>query len=458
MSIRFRLFLLKLLSTAFILYISIHDISAQEGQTITARIVDELSQEPLAYALAYNLRSESSTSSDAVGMLSLPRCQVGDTILVSYLGYQDFSLVTTDVINYTVEMTSRKNILSEVVVTADDSYLYEIVHKIKKNSHTTSRQSKTYFYLESLVNDIVTEKIESYYNGTYIDHSVERIDLKKGRIGLRPLDNRFYINTESSRLFAMHNVFDRQASIPSNPLSLRRSALRKRYTLRHVKSFYNGDAEVIVIGFEASDRDQSLFDGRLWIDRTNDKLLKIDLHISDAEVYPFIQVLHYELNHVDMQITQTYGQVGDEQFIEEISFSYSYDYRDRFGRKIATSTTALLRCYDYENSFSLPYFVFSDDVYRDYKNIMAIPYDSVFWQQSAEYRLYEKIPAIDDFMAQYRLQNLAEGINSTHESGPIDWFQQDYVLWDHGRFTISEAKPAIIEKAQRLEPFDQFQS
>ena len=429
-------------------------LDAQIERTITVQVVDMVSKEPLAFALAYNLRSQASTSSDAQGTLQLPFCQVGDTVIVSYIGYEDYSLIVSQQLTYRIELSARQNILSEVVITANDDYLYSLISAVKKGRRTPTIESKTYFYLKSEVNDTTTEIIESYYNGTYANHGVEQIELKKGRIGLRPLDQRYYINTESSRLFAMYNLYNHSARMPDNPLSIRRSSLRKNYWLTHVKSFSQDDGEIIVIDFIPKSSAADLFSGRLWINQSSARLVKADLNISNALIYPFIQVAGYDLRNVNIQITQTFDQVDSEQYVKETSFNYSYNYTSRFDKEVYTSTSAILHSYDFRQKFVLPYFAYEEHAYRDYKDIMAIPYDSVFWDVLAEYRLYDKVPMIDSFMTSYMLRNLAQGINSSHRDGPMDWFQHSYVLWDEERFTMSEASSEIIGTSQKRHPFD----
>ena len=63
----------------------------------------------------------------------MPNNEIGDTIVVSYLGYEDKIFVISNEIIVAIKLTPSVGILKEVVVTAESDYLYEMIAKLRKN-------------------------------------------------------------------------------------------------------------------------------------------------------------------------------------------------------------------------------------------------------------------------------------------------------------------------------------
>ena len=125
-----------------------------------------------------------------------------------------------------ISLSPLSTLLDEVVVIADSDYLYDIVTKLRKNKRTKRKTSKTYFFLETLLYDERIEIIESYYNGEYSNLGIDELNIKKGRIGLKPVKDRYFRSTESSKLFSMHDLFTKSKLFPDNPLSIKKKDLK----------------------------------------------------------------------------------------------------------------------------------------------------------------------------------------------------------------------------------------
>jgi hypothetical protein len=294
---------------------------------LRASIIDESTQAPLPYATVYNQTRETGTASNADGFFELPQCQSGDTIVASYVGYSDRSIVLSSDLPTTLYLSPSPRSIGEVVITVKSDYLVKMVAKLRKNKKTPVQTAKTYFFLETEIEDQSVEIIEAHFNGQYADLGIEDLSLKKGRIGLKPLVDRYYLSTESARLFCMHRLFVRSDLFPKSPLSTKTKKLKSTYTFTLSSTYTDAGSTIYVIDFTPKRDQDRLFSGRLWIDRAANRLLKVNLSIEHASVHPFLVIGSNTIEAVSMEITKSYGASGSESYINAIDFNYEVTYR-----------------------------------------------------------------------------------------------------------------------------------
>ena len=201
------------------------------ASTLRAVIRDAETREILSFATVLNQRLGAGTASNADGLVVLPDVLPGDTLRVQYLGYANRQLVVGEVPPPYIDLRPLVNVLSEVVITSNDDELFDLLHAVTKRQRAPARTAKTYFFLETTLDDERAEIIEAYYNGTYADRGTEAWALKKGRIGLRPVRGHYFSSTGSSRLFSMHRLFESNTYFPESPFTLSRKELREAYRL-----------------------------------------------------------------------------------------------------------------------------------------------------------------------------------------------------------------------------------
>jgi len=233
-----------------------------------------------------------------------------------------------------LKLKPNASLLGEIVVTANDDYLYELVSKVRKNKRTKSKTSKTYFYLETKLFDEPVEIIESYYNGQYSNYGANDLEIKKGRIGLKPSSGRYFSSTESSRLFSLQNVFLKSELFPDNPLLFNKRKLRKKYKLKLSHSYVENQSKIYVVNFEAREDENELFKGTIWIDQKKNRMIKITLNIQNSERHPFLPIGFKNIGAVDMEITKSYKEIDGELFIDNIDFNYDVVYFQKAYMKI----------------------------------------------------------------------------------------------------------------------------
>jgi len=409
---------------------------------VQATVLDETTNEPLPYANVFNRRLKTGTATNQSGYFFLPGNQSGDTIEISYLGFISQLVIVSKSLPTPLRLRPNSMLLGQVVVRADDSYLYELVTRAKKNYRTSTRTAKTYFFLETELSGSKVEMIEAYYNGQYGNFGTIGLALKKGRIGLRPVNNRYFSSTESSRLFSLHNLFTKSPLFPDNPLSLSKGKLRKKFRLQLKSTYTEGQAKVYVVGFEPKKDPGKSFGGTLWINSETDQIIKTSLKITNAGVYPFVPIGFNAFQQVDMEINRTYQNVGGELFSNTTDFNYHLSYQDRNGDQIKTTTRSFSKSYDYEEAFTLPYFTFTRDLHEDYRNITLTAYDAPFWEGSTEFRLFDRSREVENFIKNNYIENnvLYRGQGKEQQQ-----LESPYLAWNENRILFKQAPAAKIE-------------
>ena len=419
---------------------------------LKAKIVDEITKEMLPFASVFNQQQKFGTASNLDGYFELPDNQLGDSIVVSYIGYENKVIVISRELPRVIEMKPRSAFLNEVTVIAQSDYLYDMVANIRKNRKTKSKTSKTYFFLESSVDNQPIEIIETYFNGEYSNFGIDDLSIKKGRIGLKSFNNRSFRSTESSRLFSMHDIFGKSKLFPGSPLAFNKRKLKKDFTLDLNRSYVENDLKIFVIDFKPKNGRTDLFEGTVWIDQKNNRLLKLILKVESAAVHPFLPIGYNTIQRIDMEITKTYEKVGSDPFINSIDFNYDVYYVDTMGSQIKVTTKAFTKAYDYQKPFNLPYFNFSKHYHQDYRDVSVAPYDSLFWNRTTEFRFYDRLQEIENFI----LENEIDGRilqPRTRRDSLHSQLQFPYISWNVNRFKMRQAPYSVIEKSAKSKPF-----
>ncbi len=414
--------------------------------TLSARIVEENTTMALPFVTVFNKQQLRGTATNLDGFFVLPNNQFGDTIVVAFLGYKDLVLTIQEDMPKEIILSPHASALNEIVITAESDFLYDLVSKARNNKKTKHKTSKTYLFLETLLYNEPIEIIEAYYNGQYAHYGTEALQLKKGRIGLKPINNRYYRSTESSKLFSMHDVFAQSKLFPESPVSVNKRNLKKDYTLQLNYTFTENQSKIYVVDVIPKLDRTDLFGGTVWIDQQNNRLIKISLRVKNAAVHPFLPIGHNTIKRVDMEINKTYEDIDGDPFINSMDFNYNIFYKDQQGEEVKATTRAFTKAYDYENQFQLPVFNFSKHLHEDYRDITAVPYDSMFWKRTTEFRFYDRLQEIENFITENKIENSVMHPESQRDSIHSQ-LQFAYVLWDEDRFKMGQAPESVIEKS-----------
>jgi len=405
-------------------------------------VLDADTEETLAYATVYNTTQGIGTATNLDGAFSLPACESQDTIIVSYIGYTTDTLYLNEILPLKIRLKTNTQSFAEVVVTASDDlkFLYDLVSGLETYHDAPARTAKTYYFLETFLNDQRVETLESYYNGTYTGYDVQQLLLKKGRIGLGDNNGRYYLSTETSKTFRYHSLFKGNYLFPDNPLSVSKGKLRRLYKLNLRYRTIEQGREVYVIDFIPKKKKRKYYGGSLWIDVERNCILKTTLNIENAEIFPFRGIALNRILSMDMEITKNYIYDDHAPQLSTMDFNYTVYYEDALGHKQMAHTQAYIAAFNYNELFKLPRFNFSETIHEDYRNITLAPYDAMFWKQNLEFRLYEERAEVDQFIE----KNVLSGTFVWPASSADQQLQYPYIHWDHKRLMMREASAKKI--------------
>jgi hypothetical protein len=172
------------------------------GQTTVQGIVkDTISKAPLHYCNIRIAGTSRGTMTNAEGRFSLAVNLGHDSVVVSYVGYEQ-KVIAASLFEktYTVFLHQKTEMLSGVQVYADSGYLYMVMDRCRKHllRQRIDRVAKTYFGLETTISGQPAELIECYFNGYLKGLTAEDLRLKNGRIGLAVVNSRVFNSIETS--------------------------------------------------------------------------------------------------------------------------------------------------------------------------------------------------------------------------------------------------------------------
>lgn len=359
--------------------------------TISGQIRDSKSDESLPFASVMVKSSKKGTLANSEGVFSINVDLKKDTVTFSYLGYKTFEIPAFNLVKKKIIPLERKEILlKELTIHADDDYLYDILDQCRRKmlKDRYQRVAKVYYGLETQAKGQPIEMVECYYNGYLTGISVDSLLLKNGRVGLAELDQRLFLTMSSSKAIGNMNLLFENEQCPGIPLQYKKNKLKKNFSL----IMDIGDDDMFHIKFKPKGKSGSYFTGDLWINKKNLNLLKIDLSINNAGVYPFIPIFSLDvLSDVNVTMSQTFRTEDNSTVLDHINFNYQVTYksvRDTPLVKIRSlitrviNTTGVMYFHDYDQPFILPYFNY-DVSFNDYRKISIIPYNSDFWNNNS---------------------------------------------------------------------------
>ncbi|MBX2926897.1 MAG: carboxypeptidase-like regulatory domain-containing protein [Saprospiraceae bacterium] len=442
-------------------------LPAQEAWVVEGRILDSASNKPLAYATVYNESTQKGAISNLDGYFRIGAISEQDVIVVSFIGYEKERIPLRKGRTY-YEVLLRENAISldEVgVVASRETDWYELLRACRKNQPQTALDAKAYYELKSFHSDEQIELVEGFYNARIEGYAVKKLDLKAGRLAIRPHEGTIFVSMESSRAITMLPLFEDSGLFPASPLELNRRELRKHYSISMSKKYKNENADsVYVLEYVPNENSGLFFSGEIWINHTKKHILKITRHCQGTARHPFKPIFPSDtIRGIDLSVTSTFAEENGKVFFNHIDFIYTVDYKDRNGAELSILTHAVLYAYEPHQTFSQPNFEFNSEQIGDYRRINAFPYNDFFWDQHDE-------PKVSDQQDRNRLffndaisltnRTIFNGLpgNITHRQLPNNQaafmddprdgqrlLQHPYMAWSKNRILLREFRPESTE-------------
>ncbi|MEM7105470.1 MAG: carboxypeptidase-like regulatory domain-containing protein [Bacteroidota bacterium] len=435
----------------------------QSYNKIYGLIVDSMTLAPVPYANIYNHQTEQGTISNDNGQFELGISSYQDSITVSYIGYNKHAIQLQEGMDrYTVKLDEHTELLQEVVITPkENNHLFDLLTQCRKRQKRGEKTAKAIYELRTFHDSTQIELIEGYYNVDLWGYDLKALDLKAGRLALQPYQNRFFTSKESSRAISLLKLMDQDPYMPYGPLNFGYKKMKQHYFLHLDHKYQSSEKDSIyVISYEPRREKNHYFEGRIWVNKTDETILKITLNCANAERHPFLPLFPSDsLKKVDLIITKTFSEENGKIFFQHVDFNYSIGYSSRIGKQnefsYSINTKAVLYAYNYSEPFFEPRFEFRE--VGDYTKIQAYPINEFFWHNHNEYHLHGSKTRNDAFYFD-SLSMTNQSFFDQNEQTKVGFFQYPYVHWSEDRikFThlIPDTSKADINTVNEYEQFN----
>lgn len=158
-------------------------LSSAQEQTevmIDAKIVDQVTKEPLIYASVF-FKNRTDTISNQEGEFRLLSGSPSDSIKISYVGYETLSLAVSS-LPKVIELKPMNYLLDEVVIASlnANKIIRQFLKKHKK-TYLKKKPQNSFFYRQVTLTDTVcTEILEAFFQA-YSNYRVNDLKLVTGR-------------------------------------------------------------------------------------------------------------------------------------------------------------------------------------------------------------------------------------------------------------------------------------
>ena len=359
--------------------------------TLTAIIIDSITNEPLPFVSTYRTSDRNGTLSNFEGRIVLENIQNNDTLVLTSIGYEKKIIRVADItISDTIYLLREAQLIDQVIVLADDAILYSLVAGCKKTRSRGLSTAKTYLELQSFVDEKQLELFRAYYNGVFRGYDVAEMNMKTGRMILSPIEKHLFASSfDIGEAIYLHKIFDENSYFPASPFTMSKKDLRTNYAL-NISGKYKDESNkpIYVIGFTSRENTESLFNGTVWIDSISNSILKINLKITNASIHPFVPIYGdmHELSDICLELSKTYTLIKGDYTVNSIDFKYSMNYTQELDPTYKVRGQAVLYAYNYDDKFTLPQFNFPDDYYSDYVKLSVFEDNPPFWNCLTEFK------------------------------------------------------------------------
>jgi hypothetical protein len=425
---------------------------------IEGMVIDAASKQPIPYASIYNRSLKIGSITNTDGYFKIQTNSYADSVQVIFIGYPIYTIrLQKGVYFYNITMEESPQLLNEIVVRPKDNfYLYTLLMACRREEGGYQGETRAYLELKTFTDKQQIELVEGYYNAAVSGYELLGLQLKTGRVALKPYEDRLFASLESSGVISRMPLFKKNPFFPENPMTVDKKELRKKYDLYLDKKYLDesGDS-VYVIAFTPVQKPEEYFEGKIWINIRDKTMMKINFQCPDARKHPFLPLFSTDsISHAQFNITRTYTPFQGHVRLNHIDFTYSIHYKSRAAETHAKSyvvtTQALLYLYEAGHPFMLPRTGLPFMSSNDYRQINAMPYNSFFWQYNTEFRINNSDNRNELFYSANPMLN-NESIFGSGVVFKKGMFEQPYVPWSQQRISL---KPVALDTVPTPELYD----
>lgn len=427
---------------------------------IEGRVLNKATKEPVAYANIYNKSLQKGTISSSDGYFKISVGSRNDSVFVSFVGFRKQQLLLTVGAHFcTVLLETSTQLLEEVVITApDDAWLRDLLVECRKQAPLVTTGGRAYYELKSFIQDQQVELVESFYNVKMTGYDLSALDLKAGRLALKPFNNGLFVSIAGSRAITLLKMFGDNPYFPESPLEMSAGSIKKHYYLELTRKYHDENPDSMYeIRFTPRDTSGLYFAGKLWLDPARKQILRINLLCRHSKKHPFLPLFSTDrISNVDFNISKTFSTADGRVQFDHTDFTYTIDYVSRKGPKdeipYRVETSAVIYAFDYGNLFIIPRFPFKDDHIDDYKKISALPYNDFFWKSHSTYRLSDQQQQNEKFFNDTgTITN--RNLFAQHRLFSLGMFENSFLQWSEERILFKEDMAGAKNHSSDLKAF-----
>ena len=343
----------------------------------------------LPYAHVVNMNNAQGTISNLDGKVILNNGKPSDTLHISFIGYEPLFITIEEAVSKgTIYLKVNNAQLGTVEFIADNQFLYKLIYDCRLANKAEEKEASSYFTLRSEIDGQPVEYIESYLNGTYAGYNLRELHLKNGRLHIQPKNNQYFVSTEVTRAIIRHGIPDGGEYFPVSPLELGKSKFKKTYDLQLKSRYWENEVRMYVVSFKPKEGYEKHFSGTIWLDSARQMIHRISLIAKNPKVHPFLPLWRGDsIAEINLELNKEFKRIGDHQYIERIDFKYDLLYKNRNDKLYSVKSHAVIYAFDYDTTFTLPYFEHTMSSNLDYLQIHAVPYNEFFWEHPPNFSL-----------------------------------------------------------------------
>ncbi len=425
---------------------------------ISSRVVDAITQEGLSFAHVAFKSKGGGTITNEAGHFEL-NCTQGDTLIFSYLGYFSMVLSVDEVKKGSkILLNPDTQLIEDVVVYADDDYLYEWLTQCRSRLKEENKPSpsKAYLVVETICNGQPVEFLEAYYNAILGMDGIRDLGFKNGRSYLAPHNyGGYFFNFDFSHSLSLYSLLDGQGLFPENPLQFGKSKMKKKFRLERGPN----RGTLTTIRFYPRKEEGELFSGEIIFNKEKFEIIDIWLlappqgqRVFKAFGDSVLDSLHYSANfHFT---SSALSHISIDYKAGMTSRHHLLDSLAEREVKLNIASHAVLHLYDHGHRFLSPFFDYRAGL-SDYRLFVVPPADSAVWS-CLRYDNHIRLSPRQDSLKAWMMAN-GQPFSDTLGNGKMH-FESNYTSWSPtNRLRIKKMNKIVEENGfrrfQTEEPF-----
>ena len=346
------------------------------------------------------------------------------------------------------QLDGRTQEVKEVRVgTGNQEALAQLLLQCSAGKVEQVSKANAYYELRSFIDNQQLELVEAYYILNQASYGPASAKLKTGRLALVPRNKRYFASQATATALVGYQLTDPNNGFAYSPFNVgKRPQKYFRFWLADTVQAAAQDT-LLEIRFAPRKNDGKSFSGTAWVNPTTKFVSQLDLQCKHCQQHPFLPIFHVDsIKNFDLQLLCAFQNSALGPVLSQIQANYAVHYSSRMHQTDTVDcilrTEAKLKVYDASINFTEPYFVFEEGV-SEYRQILAYPYASVFWQSNPEPWPVMAVQQRNQFF--YEQATLRNQLLEDGQIAAYRFFEHPFIQWSENRVLIREALPQSVD-------------